>query len=414
MAAPPVTIVEEVSTPEGLEALRDSWEQAQARSAPDNVFVTFDWAAAWWRHFGAGRRLRVLALRDGAGSPSILPLWEGPLWRRWAPFRRIQLLGTGLSDRLDLLLGGDPAVSVEGALRHLLARPIRWQVLDLRELPEDSPAIEAVRTAAARLGLECEVTPDSETRYLPIESDWDTFFATRFGRRWRRTLRHNARRLEADCGPVSTTFNALPDGSLLTRLAAMPQEEQYHGADRRSIFASAPKRAFFEEVAQRFASRGWLRVGVLELAGQLAAFRFGFRYGGKHLDYFTGFHRDYAKVSPGAVLLAQVMEDCFRDGMREVDFLRGTEPWKDVWTDQRRRNLRVRVYPRGLRPWLARLLLRLKQRPPAEPGPAPEPLPDQSLRSHSEAPGYLRASGIFSARKAWRLCPTKLLNSRIS
>ena len=379
-----MTAVEEISTLEGLEALSGSWEEAQARSAPDNVFATFEWAVAWWRHFGAGRRLRVLTLRDGGGPPSILPLWEGPLWRSWTPFRRIQLLGTGLSDRLDLLLGGDPAGNAEVALRHLLARPSRWDVLDLRELPEGSPAVEAVRTAAARLALECEITPDSESRYIPIESDWETFFSTRFGRRWRRTLRHNARRLETDCGPVSTTFDAAPDGALLmSRLAAMPQEDQYHGIDRRSIFASPAKRAFFEEIAQRFWGRGWLRVGVLELQGQLAAFRYGFRYAGKHFDYFTGFHRDYAKVSPGAVLLAQVIEDCFRQGMREVDFLRGTEPWKDVWTDRSRRNLRVRVYPRGLRPWATRLFLRLKDRHPGEPAPSAA-RPDES-RGDDEA-----------------------------
>jgi CelD/BcsL family acetyltransferase involved in cellulose biosynthesis len=361
--------VEEISSVEGLEGLRDAWEEAQARSVPDNVFVTFDWALAWWRHFGAGRRLRVLVLRDGARAPAILPLWEGPLWRRWTPFRKIQLLGTGLSDRLDLLLSEDPSESVERALRHLLARPMRWDVLDLREIPEGSPAVPAIRTASTRLGLECEVSVDSESPYLAIESDWETFFTTRFGRRWRKTLRHNARQLEAECGPVLTTFKAAPDGSqLLSRLAAMPQDVQYHGTDRRSIFGSGPKRAFFEEIAQRFSRRGWLRLGVLELAGKVAAFRFAFQYAGKYFDYFTGFHRDYAKVSAGTVLLTQVIEDCFRSGLTEVDFLRGTEPWKAVWTDRRRHNLRVRVYRPGLRRSVIRLLFRAQDRRLREPG----------------------------------------------
>lgn len=363
-----LTAVEEVPSVEGLEGLRDVWEEAQARSAPDNVFVTFDWALAWWRHFGTGRRLRVLVLRDGARAPVILPLWEGPLWRRWTPFRKIQLVGTGLSDRLDLLLSEDPAESVERALRHLLARPMRWDVLDLREIPEGSPAVQAVRTAATRLGLECEVSVDSESPYLVIESDWETFFTTRLGTKRRRMLRQHARRLEAERGQVSITFNATPDGSrLLSRLAAMPQEGQYHGTDRRSIFESGPKRAFFEEIAQRFSRRGWLRVGVLELAGEAAAFRFAFQYAGKYFDYFTGYHRDYAQLSAGTILLSQVIEDCFRNGIREVDFLRGTEPWKAVWTDRRRHNLRVRVYHPGLRQSVIRLLFRVKDRPKGKP-----------------------------------------------
>lgn len=363
--------VEEVSSVDGLEGLREAWEEVQARSVPDNIFLTFDWALAWWRHFGDGRRLRVLVLRDGGRGCAILPLWEGPLWRRHMPFRKIQLLGTGLSDRLDLLLPEDPVQGAEHALRHLLARPVRWDVLDLREIPEESPAIEAVRTAAVRLGLPCEVTVDSECPYLPIQSDWETFLATQFGRKWRKRFRHNARRLEAECGPVSTTMNAVPDGSrLLERLEVMPQDAQYHGTDRRSIFGSGPKRAFFEEIVQRFSRRGWLSVGVLELAGEVAAYRFAFRYAGKYFDYFTGFHRDHAKVSPGAVLMAQVIEDCFRSGLREVDFLRGAEPWKSVWTDRRRRHVRLRVYRPGLLRSVVRLLFRAKDRREGNPAPA--------------------------------------------
>jgi CelD/BcsL family acetyltransferase involved in cellulose biosynthesis len=356
-----MTAVEEISSIERLEGLRDAWEEAQARCAPDNIFVTFDWALAWWRHFGAGRRLRVLVLRDGGRPSVILPLWEGPLWHRWAPFRKIQLLGTGLSDRLDVFLSKDSVESAERALRHLLDRPVHWDVLDLRDMPEGSPAVQAIRTAATRLGLKCEISVDSETPYIPIESNWETFFTTRFGRRWRKTLRHNARRLEAECGPVRTTFNATPDASLLlSRLAAMPQDGQYHGTDRRSIFGSGPKRAFFEDIAERFSRRGWLRVSVLELAGEVSAFRFGFQYAGKYFDYFTGFHRDQGKLSPGTVLLTQVVEDCFQNGLREVDFLRGAEPWKAVWTDRRRQNLRVRVYRPGLRQSVIRLLFRVK------------------------------------------------------
>lgn len=358
--------VEEVSSAEGLEGLRGTWEEAQARSAPDNVFATFEWAVAWWRQFGAGRRLRVLVLRDGARAAGILPLWEGPLWRRFTPFRRIQLLGTGLSDRLDLFLPEDPAEGAESALRHLLARPARWDLLDLRDMADGSPAVEAIRTAAARLGLECEVSVDSEAPYLPIESDWETFFTTRFGRRWRKTLRHNARRLEAEGSPVFRTFSGTLDDSLLSRLAAVPQDEEYQGIGRRSIFGSGPKRAFFEEIARRFSHRGWLHVTVLELAGEVAAFHLSFQYAGKYFDYFTGFHRGYAKLSPGAVLMAHVIEECFRNGLREVDFLRGTEPWKAVWTDRRRLNLRVRVYRPGVRRSVLRLLFRAKDRPQGE------------------------------------------------
>ena len=355
--------VDEVSSTAGLEALRGVWEDLQAGSAPHNVFLTIDWALAWWLHLGAGRRLRVLVLRDGGRACGIVPLFEGPVWRRFAPLRKIQILGTGLSDRLDFLLGGDPTGSVERAFSHLLEPAVSWDLLDLREIPEQSPTIEAVRAACARLGLQCEMAPDSESPYLPIDSDWETFFATRFGRERRQQMRRKARRLEANAQPAYTIIDSVPEGSTtLERLMAVKQHDVYRGEERNSIFASEAKRAFFADIAAVFSHRGWLHLGVLDLGGEPAAFRFGFQYAGTYYDYYHGFDRSFAAMSPGQALLSHVMEDCFRRGLREVDFLRGMEPWKAVWTDRRRRHVRVRVFRSGMRSSALRLLLSANDR----------------------------------------------------
>ena len=355
--------VDEVSSTVGLEALRGVWEDLQAGSTPHNVFLTFDWARAWWLHLGAGRRLRVLVLRDSGRVCGIVPLFEGPVWRSWTPFRKIQILGTGLSDRLDFLLPGDAIDSVERAFSHLIEPTVSWDLLDLREIPEQSPTIEAVRAACARLGLRCEISPDSESPYLPIDSDWETFFATRFGRERRQQMRRKARRLEANAHPIFTIIDSIPEGSTtLERLMAVNQHDTYRGERRNSIFASEAKRAFFADIAARFSRRGWLHVGVLDLGGEPAAFRFSFQYAGTYYDYYHGFDRSFAAMSPGQALLSHMMQDCFQRGLREVDFLRGTEPWKAVWTERRRCNARVRVFRPGIRSSALRLLLSVNDR----------------------------------------------------
>ncbi len=89
---------------------------------------------------------------------------------------------------------------------------------------------------------------------------------------------------------------------------------------------------------------------------------FSFRHAGTYYDYYHGFDRRLSAMSPGQALLGHMMEDCFRRGFREVDFLRGTEPWKAVWTDRRRRHLRVRVFRSGLRSSALRLLLSANDR----------------------------------------------------
>ena len=349
-----------IESEEQFDGLRDVWEGLQARSAPDNVFLTFDWVRSWYRHLRGGRRLALLLLRDETEVRGIVPLCTGRAWGGRLPFHTLQFLGTGLSDRLDLLTAGDPEAVLAATLRHLQESPIPWDMIDLREVPSESSTVEAVRSIAARLGIRCEIEEDSQCPYLPIESDWQKFFSERFGHETRRQMRKKARRMLAENARFSI-LEAIPEGSgLLDRLTAVPQDEEYLGQRRNSIFSSDSKRGFFEEVLARFSQRRWLHVGLLEVKDEPAAFRLSFLYQNKYYDYFTGFHRDLAGLSPGSVLLAHVIEDCFERGLREVDFLRGTEAWKSVWTDHCRRQVRIRLYRPGLRGMAMRLLGRVR------------------------------------------------------
>ena len=54
--------------------------------------MTFDWCRAWWRHYGSGRELRLIEVRDGDELAGVLPFFiekAGPLsrgraWRSWS------------------------------------------------------------------------------------------------------------------------------------------------------------------------------------------------------------------------------------------------------------------------------------------------------------------------------------------
>lgn len=352
--------VELIESEAQFDGIRDVWEDLQARSATDNVFLTFDWVRSWYRHLRAGRRLALLVLRDETVVRGIVPWCTGQAWGGRLPFRTVQFLGTGLSDRLDLLTTVDPEEVLIATLRHLEENSMPWDMIDLREVPSDSSTVDAVGTVAARLGIECEIHEDSKCPYLPIESDWEKFFSSHFGHATRRQIRRKARRIQAENARFSI-LEAIPVGSpLLGQLTAVPQDEEYVGHQRISIFSSVSKRAFFEEIVARFSERRWLHVGLLEVKDQAAAYRLSFLYQNKYYDYFTGFHRDLGDFSPGSVLLAHVIEDCFRRGLREVDFLRGTEGWKSVWTDRCRRQVRIRLYRPGLRGRVLRLIGRAK------------------------------------------------------
>ena len=78
-----------------LDALRDDWSALARRT--DNVFATWEWASAWWRHFGGGARALWTRCRGSdAATVVVLPLYL----RRRAMLRVVRLVGDGPADEL--------------------------------------------------------------------------------------------------------------------------------------------------------------------------------------------------------------------------------------------------------------------------------------------------------------------------
>jgi CelD/BcsL family acetyltransferase involved in cellulose biosynthesis len=50
----------------------------------------------------------------------------------------------------------------------------------------------------------------------------------------------------------------------------------------------------------------------------------------------TGFDLSYFEVSVGKLMLMFLLEDCFRRGYKEADFLRGDEGYKEHWQPRHR------------------------------------------------------------------------------
>jgi len=63
------------------------------------------------------------------------------------------------------------------------------------------------------------------------------------------------------------------------------------------------------------------------------------------LFYLCGHDREWARQSPGTVLMAEIIEQGLRDGWRELHFLRGGEAFKFHWGAVERPTLSRRLLP---------------------------------------------------------------------
>jgi CelD/BcsL family acetyltransferase involved in cellulose biosynthesis len=323
LETPTALRVEEVNTPEGLEALRPEWSALWERSPTATPFQSPEWLLPWWRHFG-GEGLWTLVLRREGRLVGLAPffIYTDPE----SGIRQMTLVGNGISDHLDLIL--DPEVKGEGGaavLAHLAKRGDAWDTCDFRDLPAGSPLLGMWLPD----GMAGEVEEEEPCPTLALP-DTEARLAEVVPGKLLGTLCYRRRRAEK-LGEVR--FKMAGEESAEELFGALLR---LHGArwavrGEEGVFSEPGVDTFHREVLAGFLARGWLRLHALCIAGRVVAVHYGFVAKGRGYSYIGGFDPESEKVSPGGLVVEHAIREALREGAREFDFLRGREPYKYAW-----------------------------------------------------------------------------------
>ena len=304
---------------DGLDAVGEAaWQGLHARSAFPSPFMSWPWQRAWLETFGAGRRLRLLRVRDGAGDlAGLLPLYEDG-----AQGFRI-LGGVDVSDYLDLIAPAGAGEEVWTALlqSHATA-PGTW---DLHAIRASSPTVTLVPTLAPAYGLSAASAVEERCPVLDLPGTWDAYLATLSGKQ-RHELGRKMRRLEREL-PGTATASYASWAELSARLPAFFELHRGSHAGK-ARFMDLRMERFFRAAIGGLAERGVARLWMLEHQGRAIAAFICLEWPGAVGLYNSGFDTTTAAVSPGIVLLAGIIRDAIERGLARFDFLRGEEPYK--------------------------------------------------------------------------------------
>jgi CelD/BcsL family acetyltransferase involved in cellulose biosynthesis len=110
-----------------------------------------------------------------------------------------------------------------------------------------------------------------------------------------------------------------------------------------------------EEMRQRFtlfAKRGQLRVLMLEVAGMPKAFWLGSVYGETFHSEATGYTPDVKEFEVGTQVLARLLDELIKEGIRTLDFGFGEAHYKKRFSDHCWREAGVKVFSQTYKGWL--------------------------------------------------------------
>ena len=304
---------------DGLDAVGEAaWQGLLARSAFPSPFMSWPWQTAWLGAFGAGRRLRLLRVRDGAGDlAGLLPLYE-----EGAHIFRI-LGGVDVSDYLDLIAPAGAEEEVWAALlQSHAAAPGIW---DLHAIRASSPTVTLLPALAPAYGLSAASAVEERCPVLDLPATWDAYLATLSGKQ-RHELGRKMRRLERELSGTATASYA----SWSELSAWLPAFFELHRGSHagKARFMDARMERFFRAAIEGLAERGMARLWMLEHQGRAIAAFICVEWPGAVGLYNSGFDTGRAALSPGIVLLARIIRDAIERGLVRFDFLRGEESYK--------------------------------------------------------------------------------------
>ena len=323
--------------------LEPFWNRIVVQSAANTCHSTFEWLFTWWKYFGTDRRLLLIAAYEDGVPVGLAPLYVG---NGTTEPRDLHFLGQGLSDYADFITPRDRSDVTEALVSALLDLRFSWDGMDLEEIRAESPSrgfLDGVREEGSVPAV-WETTV--QCPYLPIEGDWEAFYAT-MGKGFRHEVRNKMNRWNSrSTGRIEGMElryidRREADGQFLDEVVALSDVRQTADGHR-SPFLNHPDQEFLREVLPLMGRRNQLRIGELRSGNALLAFMLGYQWQGVVYTWNTQYDPTYADYSLGRIVLVSFAEQSFREGCHELDFMRGEEPYKFQWTTLCRTNLALR------------------------------------------------------------------------
>src|SRR5438445_9137166 len=170
--------VEKVTDYPAFLGLERAWNETVERAGMGHPFLRHEWLRTWWECFGTGHRLHILMIKSGDRILAIAPLLRESARMYGVPIRRLRLLHNDHTPRADLIVAERPEESYRAIWKALSEERERWDVLQLGQLPPESPTREVLPRLAKADGRAVGVWRCDESPYLELSSSWDRYLAS--------------------------------------------------------------------------------------------------------------------------------------------------------------------------------------------------------------------------------------------
>lgn len=299
--------------PDAHRALDPAWDRAWRSSPERTIFQSADWYRSWLATVGRHVEPIVLRTRNRRGALVGLALQRDPSASSVAPLSSPWADYHDAVGALDDLAGA----ALTDALHHLSESVARVELTEVR------PG-SALARIATRAGL--RRAAGATTHAIDLTNP--ATVARTLDRAEHRKKLRRLRRI-GDVQLTHHTRNPVKQ-ERLGRFVAMHRAQWTGRPEAVAPFDGGAVDGFFRELTARCDATV---ISELTVAGEPVAMRFGFLLDHTYSGYRPCFDQATGDLSPGQLLLRNLVEDLTRRGLHRLDLLRGDHTYKARFAD---------------------------------------------------------------------------------
>jgi CelD/BcsL family acetyltransferase involved in cellulose biosynthesis len=346
-----------------FELLKTYWEDL-AEKVGATMYMSPQWAQAWWKHFGKreGRSLFLITLWQRSELIALAPMYreESRVGNRLLE-SRLRLIGSGgskrvgigfkddygISDFLDVLVDPNHREQVAQKLMHLIESSYMGvDRLYFDQARDDSFVMTQLYPLLKDSLLKTHLEHTDTCPYIDL-TGIDSLKAyikeqkSNARRRLRQTLRAEGE--EGDFVYEEPKSWEEVESAIDTVIEL--HQNRWNELGFPGVFYEKRFGQFFREIVRTAYDNGWLWFKQARDAEGICASRMIIRYQNRYFDYISGFddNRDSARRRPGIGLLLELVNDAITQEIDRVELLRGEEGYKYDFTDKNFKNWQVSV-----------------------------------------------------------------------
>lgn len=327
--------VELIQQYEAFLQLGPVWNRLVEESGIDHPFMRHEWMRTWWDCFEHGAKLYILLVKEGDEPIAIAPLMLDRGRVYGCPLRRLRGIANVYTERFDFILARRPQEACRAIWKYLASKASQWDVLELRQLPDNARIKECLPPLAFKDGFLLGSWHCSDGPYIPINQSWEAYLKG-LSKKHLSNLKGRVKGLRR-VGDVQ--HEVVTGGDDLDRTlseAFLLEAAAWKGQAGTAIMNRPDREGFYRQLMKRAAEQGFMQIHFLTLSGKRIAVQLALVLHNKLYVLKSGYDPHYAAFAPSLALCEMMLHHAWSQHLNEVDFLGDAERWKLNWASQTR------------------------------------------------------------------------------